>query len=337
MSVHGTIERVIKLLTLLHGSKYLNASLLAETLGVTERTVYRDLKRLEKGGIPIRFDEANGGYAIDRRMFLPPVELTTEEACAILLLCDTDAWGNDFPLVHPASSGAAKLRAMLPESIRDMIDEVMPRVQVHYAASEGEGAADVWSIISDAIAGTRTLRCQYDSVHSQTDQQDDTFLFDPYELYFGQRAWYVIGLHHGRLAGTDREIDAVRTLKLARFSSVIPTDATFVIPDSFSLDAYLGHAWRMIKGSAGPEPVRIRFSAESAETVAETIWHKSQEVIWNDDQSIEMHFHVDGLDEIIWWVLGYGPHAQVLAPDELARRVADLARQTAQHYTQSPP
>ncbi len=314
MSIHGTIERVIKLLTLLQGSKHLNASLLADALNVTERTVYRDLKRLEKGGIPIRFDEAKGGYSIERRMFLPPVEFTTEEVCAMLLLCDSDALGDDVPLVQPASSGAAKLRAMLPESIRDMIDEVMPRVQLHYAATEGEGAGDVWSVVSEAIATKRSLRCQYDSVHSQQDRQEETFRFDPYDLYFGQRAWYVIGLHHGRLTDSVSENQAVRTLKLARFSSVVLMEDPFEIPDSFSLDEYLGQAWRMIKGTSGPQRVRIRFSAESAETVAETMWHASQDVIWNDDDTTDMLFDVDGLDEITCGCSGTGRTQRCSSP-----------------------
>jgi predicted DNA-binding transcriptional regulator YafY len=41
---------------------------------------------------------------------------------------------------------------------------------------------------------------------------------------------------------------------------------------------------------------------------------------------------VDGLDEIVWWVLGYGPEVEVLRPPELRRRLADLARRMLRLY-----
>jgi hypothetical protein len=41
---------------------------------------------------------------------------------------------------------------------------------------------------------------------------------------------------------------------------------------------------------------------------------------------------VDGLDEIVWWVLGYGPGATVIEPPELIERVRELAHATAERY-----
>lgn len=41
---------------------------------------------------------------------------------------------------------------------------------------------------------------------------------------------------------------------------------------------------------------------------------------------------VEGLDEIVWWVLGYGPHAVVREPAELAARVAEMAQAMAARY-----
>jgi predicted DNA-binding transcriptional regulator YafY len=41
---------------------------------------------------------------------------------------------------------------------------------------------------------------------------------------------------------------------------------------------------------------------------------------------------VDGLGEIAWWILGYGPFAEVVAPPALRKAVADSARAMAERY-----
>lgn len=41
---------------------------------------------------------------------------------------------------------------------------------------------------------------------------------------------------------------------------------------------------------------------------------------------------VDGLEEIVWWVLGYGPGATVLEPPEFIERVRELLTATAKKY-----
>jgi predicted DNA-binding transcriptional regulator YafY len=55
-------------------------------------------------------------------------------------------------------------------------------------------------------------------------------------------------------------------------------------------------------------------------------------VDWHDDGSITFRCKVDGLDEIVWWVLSMGPHCTVVHPKELADRVCQLAEQTLQRY-----
>jgi predicted DNA-binding transcriptional regulator YafY len=48
-------------------------------------------------------------------------------------------------------------------------------------------------------------------------------------------------------------------------------------------------------------------------------------VTHNSDGSAIMEFHVDGLSEITWWVLGYGDQVRVLSPKSLRKRVLEIA------------
>ena len=87
----------------------------------------------------------------------------------------------------------------------------------------------------------------------------------------------------------------------------------------------------MIRGS-DRHAVELWFSPEFAETIADTHWHSTQRIDWQDDGSILFHCEVDGLDEIVWWILGMGPHCVVRKPKALVQRVRALTEQAAALY-----
>ena len=55
--------------------------------------------------------------------------------------------------------------------------------------------------------------------------------------------------------------------------------------------------------------------------------HDSQRVTFAEDGSADVHFRVDGLGEIAWWILGYGDQVQVIAPAALRKRIAGAANE----------
>ncbi len=87
----------------------------------------------------------------------------------------------------------------------------------------------------------------------------------------------------------------------------------------------------MIRG-AKTYPVHLRFSPMVSPNVAEVNWHKTQKVQWDDDGRVHFRATVDGLDEIVWWVLGYGPEVEVLEPAELRSRLVAMGRRMLAQY-----
>ena len=77
----------------------------------------------------------------------------------------------------------------------------------------------------------------------------------------------------------------------------------------------------------------VRFSRLVAQNVAEVNWHKTQRLDWRDDGTLDFQVTVAGLNEISWWILGYGDQAEVLQPPELRRMVAERTRRMAAMYT----
>ena len=95
-----------------------SAAALAEELGVSLRTVYRDIVTLTSFGAPIE-GEAGLGYVLKSGFFLPPLMLTEEEADAVLLGLRFVVRRADHDLARAAEEAQAKIAAVLPPGIED--------------------------------------------------------------------------------------------------------------------------------------------------------------------------------------------------------------------------
>lgn len=326
----ATVARLLEILCLVQGSPTWTSQKLADRFGVAQRIIHKDIARLRESGIPVGHDADAGGYALASSFFLPPVDLSLEESAALMLLASVAEATDTIPLTRPAARAIEKLRAGMPRAFQRDLSDAMPRITLDLARSEAEGATDgAWSDATRALAERRCLLCMYESVHRPPPagaDADGRFLLQPLAVWWGKRAWYLLGR-------TDAE-PAARLFKLSRFARLELTDTPAPEPEPDALRRHLGQAWRMMPGTR--HAVEIRFEPSFAETVADTLWHPTQEIDWLDDGAIRLCVEVDGLDEISWWVLGYGPGATVEAPAELRERVARLAAETAARYREAP-
>ena len=88
------------------------------------------------------------------------------------------------------------------------------------------------------------------------------------------------------------------------------------LPEDFDLKDYLGNAWGVYRG-AQTYDIEIRFSCEAAYLVTETLWHSTQTVQRHKDGTVTLGFRVDGLNEIVHWLLGWSGRVSVVQPPEL--------------------
>ena len=125
-------------------------------------------------------------------------------------------------------------------------------------------------------------------------------------------------------------------MKFNQIKELKISDKCFIRDKEFNLSEHFGRAWSMI-----PEGrlynVKVRFLPEVAHSVAEVQWHSTQTVSFEEDGSVIIEFRVDGLDEIIWWILSYGDRAQVLAPRVLRQKVIEIAQHTVKQNEQLLP
>ena len=80
------VRRILKLLTALHSGRALSVDDLAQELGVTRRTVFRDLSVMERSGVPFQFDRQQKRYRIRQDFFIPPISFSLAECLAMMFL-----------------------------------------------------------------------------------------------------------------------------------------------------------------------------------------------------------------------------------------------------------
>lgn len=105
-------ERLLAIVMELQRRKLLTADELAEVLGVSVRTIYRDMQVLSEAGVPL-IGETGLGYSLMEGYFLPPISFTVEEAVSLLLGTEFIVNRFDPTFRKSARSSRRKIEAIL--------------------------------------------------------------------------------------------------------------------------------------------------------------------------------------------------------------------------------
>ncbi len=115
--------RLLDLIQIFRRSRHpVTAHSLAASLGISERTVYRDILALNAQGADIR-GEAGLGYVLSAGFTLPPLMFTDDEIEAIILGLRWVAQRGDAELARGAGDASAKITDVLPRALRARAEE----------------------------------------------------------------------------------------------------------------------------------------------------------------------------------------------------------------------
>jgi predicted DNA-binding transcriptional regulator YafY len=113
-------DRLFRLVQLLRARRFATGEQIADELGVSKRTIYRDVADLQGSGVPIR-GEAGVGYRLERGYELAPLIFTSDELAGLVLGARiVAAWG-DPDLASAVATAMTKVEAVLPEGLRRVV------------------------------------------------------------------------------------------------------------------------------------------------------------------------------------------------------------------------
>jgi len=307
--------RTIRLLRLILSKGRWNAKDLATELECAERTVYRDLEVLELAGVPWYFEERERCYRVRADFRFPAINLSQEELLgqATASVITRAAGLNVTPGAKAATQRIAAVSneqsAKLLEDAQQVMAVLDLKLADHSRSNEAIRAVQCALIQRKQLAGVYRSPYQHEPVK---------LTLHPYRLCLIQQAWYVIA--------RPEEETAPKTFRVMRFKSLQMLDSPATVPGDFNLKAYFGNAWAVYRGAESFD-VDVQFTAEAAPLVTETTWHATQAVKHHKNGGVTLGFKVDGLDEIVWWVLGWSGRAKVLKPQKLRTMVIEKLNQ----------
>tara|TARA_R110002020_G_scaffold48855_6_gene139529 strand:+ start:5293 stop:5997 length:705 start_codon:yes stop_codon:yes gene_type:complete len=165
------LSRAARLLDLLQAfrryKRPVSGAVLAEELGVSLRTIYRDIDALKAQGAAID-GEAGVGFVLKPGFMLPPLMFSEEELEALVLGSRWVAERADQPLGAAALNALAKIAAVLPDDLKAGLDESTLLIGPGAALAAGESELP---LIREAIRNQRKLTISYADVNGAPSQR----------------------------------------------------------------------------------------------------------------------------------------------------------------------
>ncbi|MFI9602725.1 helix-turn-helix transcriptional regulator [Streptomyces sp. NPDC052043] len=211
-----TPARLLQLLSLLQTPREWPGGELAERLGVSRRTVRRDIDRLRELGYPVQATKgSDGGYRLVAGKAMPPLVLDDEEAVAIAVGLRAGA-GHAIEGVDEASVRAlAKLEQVLPARLRHRVSTLQAATTPLTGGDAASVAPETLTVMASAVAGHERLRFAYRAGDGAASRR----LTEPYRLVSTGRRWYLVAY--------DLDRADWRTFRVDRVSEPLATGARF--------------------------------------------------------------------------------------------------------------
>lgn len=283
--------------------------MLAERLKTTQRTVNRDLVKLQKE-VGLLIEEQTGPHGLKywklgANLSLPLVPFRDDEIAALYLgrrflgpLTQTFLW-------EAADFAIGKMRVQLGSSAR-FLEQLLD--VFHEPKNTNPPDAKKASLIEELIRGCEERREVVIVYRSLAADKEGTYTIRPYELIVCCGTIYITGY--------SCKSDAIRQWKLERMGSALATNVKFRKPNDFEFVSFA-------EPDQPPQKVRILFDRQVARFVQEHRWHESEKITERPDGSLIVEYELPKTVFIKNRLLSYGHHAEVLEPKSLRKEMRE--------------
>jgi predicted DNA-binding transcriptional regulator YafY len=220
------MQRLEELKGLLKAREHVTAAEPSADLGVSLRTLNRDIEILRDGGIPIESDRGRGGgLRLQRNWALGRLHLSPVEAIDLLLSIAIAERMNSPLLLQQLAPIKRKIVAAFSENYQPKIRSLRRRILVGRPASEQVLASfsppprRALTGLAEAFFDMRCIAIEYVDQHGATTSRD----VEPQFLYLSVPVWYLLAW--------DRLRGAVRYFRIHRIRRAEPLEVSFRLAD----------------------------------------------------------------------------------------------------------
>ncbi|MET9394973.1 YafY family protein [Streptomyces sp. NPDC006624] len=323
-----TSARLLRLLSLLQAHREWSGADLAGRLGVSARTLRRDVDRLRELGYPVNASPGTGGgYQLGAGARLPPLLLDDDEAVAVAVGLRTAAGQGIEGIGETSVRALAKLEQVLPDRLRRRVG-ALNAFTVPMLRGTPPSPVDpaVLTELANLCRDAERLRFDYQG-HDGTPTRRTA---EPHRLVCTERRWYLVAW--------DLDREDWRTFRVDRITPTPPHGPRFVPrdPPAGDLAAYVsrGVSTRVYATHA---VVRILAPLEEA---AARISPSAGVLEAEGPDTCLLRCGAASLDVMVIHIVMLGFPFEVLEPDGLldaVRRTRDRLDEALARAAQSPP
>ncbi|MEP7289060.1 MAG: YafY family protein [Chloroflexota bacterium] len=313
-------DRLLAMMMLLQHRGKLTTQTLANELGVSRRTILRDVEALSFAGVPIYAEGGHGGgIALDENYRVSLTGLKEAEVRSLFVSSNARLLG-DIGLGEAAESTLPKLFAALPALHQQAVEQIRQRIHIdpiwwwHDAQP-----LPFWAELQQAVYEDRHLRVVYENYNGEQAER----IVEPYSLVAKASLWYLVAMRN----------EEFRTYRVSRLHAVTLLDTHFQRRENFDLATYWNdHAQEFLatfsqyKFTLQIDSSRVNFAkwytpgrCEIIDTPTDGSWYTAR-------------FQVESMELARSFVLSLGTQAIVVEPLALRDAVLDLAQAMLRHY-----
>jgi len=297
------IERLFKIVYYLLDKKNVTAKELAEHLGVSKRTVFRDIDNLSLSGIPVYAEKGNkGGYRLMDSFVLNKSILSEHEQNEILL----------------ALQALSKVKTEETGQVLQKLSSFFNKASPEWIDVNFDSWGDrFFSDIKTAIFENRIVEFDYFNIRGEKMHRR----VEPIQLCFNSKAWY--------FKGFCLERQGVRLFKLTRIRNHFITDETFGERESLNPNQELSIGQRERYNNTAVRLV-LKIAPEMAYRVYD--YYDEEDITHNSDGSFTVTQFEPGDNGMYGFILSFGDYAEVLEPEHIREIIKEKALSIAKKY-----
>ena len=179
------LSRLTAILIQVQTKRIVTATELAHKFQVSKRTIYRDIKALEKAGVPILTEEGKG-YTLMDGYKIPPVMFTEKQANALILAEQLVLKNKDASFLRDYSEAIEKIKSILSYTNKDKANLLTNRTQYNEVLNQERNSNNL-SDLQNALTNYQLVKIGY--INKEGISSDR--IIEPFAIV-SEKNWYLI-------------------------------------------------------------------------------------------------------------------------------------------------